>query len=88
MRQNYLTSQEIQSQEESIVKARQTSKNSKEQYLSKHEMIGKMIPLLRGQTIFHNLPYNTGKTKRKVAVENIREGFEESRLINSSSFHT
>ena len=80
MHQNYLMSQEIQSQAKSIVKARQTSKNSKKQYQLKNEMYGKLIPLWREQIIFYNLLHDTGKTKRKVA--------EEPGLINLSSYDT
>ena len=50
-------------------------------------MVEKLITLRQEQAILYNMnhPQYTDKTKRKVAVEKIQEGFEESGLINSLS---
>ena len=70
--------QVTQSKEESVVKLQQTWKYSKEQYELKNEMVEKLIPLWQGQSMFYNINHQqyTEKTKRNVAVEKIREGFE------------
>lgn len=70
--------QVTQSKEESVVKVQQTWKYSKEQYELKNETVEKLIPLWQGQSMFYNINHlhYTEKTKRNVALEKIREGFE------------
>lgn len=74
----------------SVVKAKWTSKKSKEEFERKdetQEMVEKSIVLWQEHAIIYNIkhPQYTDKTKRKSAVENKREGFEKSGFINPLS---